>query len=211
MNIRAVCPQRREMRLSMRSSPMSSQSAAFDDDAFSRSSKFRSISARCCARNSGAYSSRSSAYTTKERDRVFCLIWAMTSRGPQVAARDNGKTRQALRLRLQRRLSERRELVIDSARVARVAFGHEAGFDHAVERAVERSRPHFDGTLRVRLDLLHDVVAVPFLAEEGQQDVEHGRCQRQLGCGFAHAGHYISVTDIVKTCGTRETFAHRNG
>jgi hypothetical protein len=76
---------------------MSSQSAAFDDDAFSRSSKFWSISARCRARNSGAYSPSRNPYTVWERERVFRLVHAMGSRSPQLSARDSGKTRQALR------------------------------------------------------------------------------------------------------------------
>jgi NAD(P)-dependent dehydrogenase (short-subunit alcohol dehydrogenase family) len=79
----------------------------------------------------------------------------------------NGNARRPFSLRSQRGLSECREFVVDSARVSRVAFRHEARFDHAVERAVQRSRPHFDSVLRVCLDLLHDVVAVPLLAEEG--------------------------------------------
>src|SRR5439155_6104640 len=105
-------------------------------------------------------------YTARERDRVF-LICAIASRGPQLAARDNGKMRQALCFRSERRQSERCEFVIDSARVPRVALRHETGFDHAVQRTVQRSRAHFDSTLGVRLDLLHDVVAVPLLAAEG--------------------------------------------
>src|SRR4051812_23582311 len=91
--IGAVCPQNdlgilREKKLDMRSSPMSSHSAALDDDAFSRSSKSCSISARCRARNSGAYIPRRNPYTAWERVR---LVRAMGSRGPELAPRDRGK------------------------------------------------------------------------------------------------------------------------
>src|SRR4051794_24188157 len=132
MSARTACPQidfgmLREMRLSMRSFPISSQSAAFEGEAFSRSSKFCSISARCRARKSGAYSPRRNPYTAEERVR---LVRAMASRGPELAARDGGKTRQALRLRPQRRLSECCELVVDPARVLRIALDHQTGVDH---------------------------------------------------------------------------------
>ena len=35
------------------------------------------------------------------------------------------------------------KFVVDPAWVSRVAFGNEAGFDHGVERTVQRSRTHF--------------------------------------------------------------------
>ena len=100
----------------------------------------------------------------------------MTSRAAELTARDERHAGQPLRFRSQRGLAKRREPVVDTARVLGVAPGDQARLDHAVERAVQRTRTHFHRTCRVRLDLLHDVVAVAFLAEQGEQDVEHGGC-----------------------------------
>ena len=97
----------------------------------------------------------------------------MASRTPELAARDEGHAGQPLGFGAQRGLAKRREPVVNTARVLSVALGNQARLDHAVERAVQRSRPHFDRTLRVRLDLLHNVIAMPLLAEEGQQDMDY--------------------------------------
>ena len=100
----------------------------------------------------------------------------MASRAPELAAREEGRARQPLRFRAQLGLAKRREPVVNAARVLGIAFGNQARLDHAVERAVQRSRTHLHRVSRVRPDLLHDVVAVALLAEQGEQDVEHGGC-----------------------------------
>src|ERR1700738_571250 len=100
----------------------------------------------------------------------------MASRAPELAAREEGWAGQALRFRAQRGWARCVERVLTAARVLGVAFGNQARLDHAVERAVQRSRTHLHRVSRVRPDLLHDVVAVALLAEQGEQDVEHGGC-----------------------------------
>ena len=72
---------------------MNSQSAAFDDDVHSKSSKFWSISARCCCKYSGGYSSMSNPYIADDRDIPFCSMCAFTLSGPQLATCNNGKGR----------------------------------------------------------------------------------------------------------------------
>ena len=109
----------------------------------------------------------SNPYIANERDLSFCSMCAFTLSGPQLAKCRNGKGRQPFGFRPQRGLSELRKLVVDPARVSRVALGNKTSCDHAVERAVQRSRTHFHGILRIRFDLLHDVVPMTLLAEEG--------------------------------------------
>src|ERR1700677_2236567 len=111
----------------------------------------------------------------------------MASHAPELAARDEGHAGQPLGFRAQHGLAERREAVIYAARVLGVAPRDQARLDHAVERAIQRSRTHFYSICRIRLDLLHDVVAVALLTEQGEQDVEDGGRQREWRFRLAHA------------------------
>src|SRR5262245_5422176 len=56
----------------------------------------------------------------------------------------------------------------------------QAVVEHLADGAVERAGTHPHVAVRPLGDLLHDGVAVLFSLAEGDQDVEHGRSERQL-------------------------------
>ena len=62
-----------------------------------------------------------------------------------------------------------------------IALLDQAGCQHALDRAVERSRAHLHLTLRHQLHLLHDGVAVFLIIGQRQQDVEDRRGQGEEG------------------------------
>src|SRR5688572_20129295 len=68
-------------------------------------------------------------------------------------------------------------LVVDAALIIYgridllVAFTNETGIDHPADRAVERPWPHFHFSLRIRLNLLHNPIAMPLPGTEREQDM----------------------------------------
>src|SRR6058998_3438303 len=73
----------------------------------------------------------------------------------------------SLQFRRKRRLSKSCNFVVDSALIVQfgidflVALAYQARLHHAAERPVERSRSHLHFSLRLKLYLLHDSIAVP--------------------------------------------------
>jgi len=99
----------------------------------------------------------------------------------ELAPRDSGKTRQALRFPPQRRLSERCELIVDPARSCVLPWVTRPASIMRSSEPYNVPGPILTAPCEVQLDLLHDVVAMPLLTKKGQQNVEHGRRQRHLG------------------------------
>src|SRR5262245_57431146 len=85
----------------------------------------------------------------------------------------------SLQFRCKRRLSKWGNFVVDSALIVHfgidllVTLAYQACLHHAAERAVEGSRSHLHFSLRVRLYLLHDSIAVPLLGGEREEDVKN--------------------------------------
>jgi hypothetical protein len=91
-------------------------------------------------------------------------------------------------------------LVIHLRVNAPVAFLEQAGIEHAFERAIERAISHFDLSLCVRFDLLHDSVPMTFATGERHADMENG-WHKRLDGGDGDYAPIVSVTDIiVKGC-----------
>jgi hypothetical protein len=92
---------------------------------------------------------------------------------------------QAPRLRREHRAAEFRDRVIPPPLVIVFRIGPVGGFQdeplgqQAVEERVKRAAAQADQAVGPRLDLADDVVAVPRLVGERQQDLERKRCQRQ--------------------------------
>src|SRR3954454_9372398 len=85
----------------------------------------------------------------------------------------------SLQFRRQRHLSQSCDCIVDAPLIVQpgiyflVALANQAGLDHSAERAVERSRSHVHFSLRLRLYLLHDAVAMPLPGGECEQDMKH--------------------------------------
>ena len=98
----------------------------------------------------------------------------------------------SLQLRGKRFLSGTADRVVDTALI--VQFGvhlflrllDQSSVDHATERAVKRSWPHFHLTLRVHFDLLHNAVAVPFFRRKREQDMQHRGSEWSFGVTIGH-------------------------
>src|SRR5215216_3677624 len=75
----------------------------------------------------------------------------------------------SLQFRRKRHLSKSCDCIVDAALIVQsgiyflVALANQARLDHSAERPVERSRSHLHFSLRLRLDLLHDSIAVSLL------------------------------------------------
>src|SRR6185436_12972616 len=93
----------------------------------------------------------------------------------------------SLQFRRKRHLSQSCDCIVDAALIVQfriyflVAFANQARLDHSAERAVERSRSHLHFSLRLRLYLLHDSIAVPLPGGEGEEDMKHRWSQRWVG------------------------------
>src|SRR6266850_7308048 len=102
--------------------------------------------------------------------------------------------------------STRAKLVVATARVVVLGLGsldelaNQTCVEHALERRVERSWSEADPTLRVRLDVFENLIAVPIFDAQREEHIEDGRGQREPGLrklGIAtHSAGTISGMDI---------------
>src|SRR5438128_7742954 len=97
---------------------------------------------------------------------------------------------QSMRLRFER-AAARRLKSEDATTVvaARGELSHEPRFFHALERAVDRARPHAHLRAGRLLHRLHDGVAVEWTIGKRKKDVEHRGSQRGAAEGRNRLGH----------------------
>ena len=89
-------------------------------------------------------------------------------------------------------------LVVQFGRRARACLDEQPLIEHALDRAIQRSRTQAQRARGSRLDILDDRVAVPIFVGDGHQDMEGRGWERKQGLGSRRHGHaaIISAVDI---------------